>query len=274
MMLNDQTLMGYADGLLGSYGMERVGQLLANDPELRANLRIFRFTGRRLASLLEPHLNAPVPAKLREALTTEKSKLVSWCGANSYRQLTRHRLRDWGRTLTSPKVGYLNLVCATSVAVAGGIALGWLIRGASADSATVVGQLVQIESNRLVAQGRLQQMLETLPHGEPILLAGSSRWALEIKIKMTFYNEEGDYCRWYEVAAKSARHAGVACRVDGRWFVKLQALIPPPPSAAARTIPAGNSQNSAMDAVIGALIAGDPVTDKEEADAMSRGWKP
>jgi hypothetical protein len=90
---------------------------------------------------------------------------------------------------------------------------------------------------------------------------------------MTFRNEAGNPCRQYEIAGTShERHVGVACRDDGRWLVLLQAITPPAPSGGGQIVPATGGANVAVDAAVGALMQGDPVTAEEEAALLRSGW--
>ena len=155
-----------------------------------------------------------------------------------------------------------------------GIGLGWVLRGTTAGNAVSLDDLVQIESNRLIALGPLRTGLETLPStGHTASILSQGRRDIQVGIKMTFKNQAGDYCREYRIASGSAgRHTGVACRTGDQWAVKIQALLPPSHSASEQTMPAGGA-DSAMDTAVGALIDGDPLADADEAALLSRGWK-
>jgi anti-sigma factor RsiW len=72
--LNDETLMQFADGSLDQLEREQVRGLVANTPSLHARLQVFRATGRRLAVLFDEHVNAPIPWRLRNAVTELGSK--------------------------------------------------------------------------------------------------------------------------------------------------------------------------------------------------------
>jgi hypothetical protein len=96
--------------------------------------------------------------------------------------------------------------------------------------------------------------------------------AIAVSVKMTFQNAAGDYCRQYHVTAPHALHyAGVACRVDGVWRADFQAQMPPALPAAEHTVPAGGN-GEILDAVIGAAIAGDPLSAPDETAILSKAW--
>jgi hypothetical protein len=58
---------------------------------------------------------------------------------------------------------------------------------------------------------------------------------------------------------------------SGDWSVALQSR--PPHSASGVTVPASSGQNAALDAVICALIDGDPVIGEAKAPTMRNGWR-
>jgi putative transcriptional regulator len=162
---------------------------------------------------------------------------------------------------------------AASVALLLGIGVGWLLHGGPESGAIGLNNLISIEDGRLLARGPLQEVLNSLPSSAPTA-AIPNDGELRLGIKMTFQDQDGDYCRQYRIAAISAaRYSGVACRMGEEWVVKVQALVPPSPSATNRTIPAGAGGDVAMDAVVRALIAGDPVVGEDEAAIMNKGWK-
>jgi putative transcriptional regulator len=160
---------------------------------------------------------------------------------------------------------------AASLALLVGLGLGWLARGTPEGSAAA--NLVRVDGNRLIAQGALQDALETLPSG-PETAASLDGRSLRLGIKMTFEDQSGVYCRQYQVKMPpSESYSGVACRTGAEWAVRIQALLPPASKAVERTSPADSGAGAAMDAVVGAWIAGNPVVGDEEVALMRIGWR-
>ena len=160
---------------------------------------------------------------------------------------------------------------AASLALLVGLGLGWLARGGPETG--VVADLVRADGSRLIAQGALQEVLETLPSGRETVVSLDGR-ALALEVKMTFEDQSGSYCRQYRInGAPSASYSGIACRTGKEWAVRIQAHLPPASSAVERTIPADSGASAAMDAVIGAWISGNPLVGEEEAVLMRKGWQ-
>lgn len=265
--LTDEMLMYYADGLLASPEKERVEQLLAEDPASHARLQVFSTTGNELASLLQAHVEAPVPQRLLDFVASQDVAPAT----TGRRRFKWARLKQRAEALRAPLMWPLNPAFAAGIALVAGIGLGWLIRGGGVDKAAIPGDLVRIESNGLFASEPLRHALDTLPSGSETPQAVSGGGTLRFKVKMTFRNEARDYCREYEAVAGASEHyAGVACGSGGRWIVKIQALVAPSGSRN-QTAPAGGGR-TAMDAVVDALIDGNPLTISEEAAAITNGW--
>jgi anti-sigma factor RsiW len=270
MMLNDETLMLFADGLLDAPERERVERLVTADPGLRARVDVFRVTGPDLARLFDAHLNAPVPAKLRDFVTAQARAPVeasrpkhAGAAALKARFAVQRPMPAWNIT-----------ALAASVAVVAGIGLGWLLHGVASSDGTGGSDFVEIENQRLLAHGPLLGALETARSGSTTTVALGSGEEAQLRVRMTFQNEAREYCRQYEIAVPSReRFSGVACRAAGQWSVAMHALLPPAYSAAEQTIPAGPSANGAMDAVIGTMIDGNPVVGEQEAAIIGKGWQ-
>ncbi len=159
---------------------------------------------------------------------------------------------------------------AASLALIAGIGLGWLMHVSPETSATA--DLVRSERTLLIAQGALKTVLDVLPSGEERTISSDGR-ALQLRIRMTFQDQSGDYCRQYQINASPAeQYSGIACRRGDEWAVKIQARIPSAFDASDATVPADAGANAAMDSVIGAWISGDPLVGADEAALRSKDW--
>jgi hypothetical protein len=266
--LTDETLMLYADGVLDGSEREQVEKALAQSPKLRGRLQVFRKTGRDLAGVFDEDMTTPIPGGLRDLLSAPMpgpDASTPRPGGSSVPHRPPHTTRQ------NRRMAWGLPALAASIAVIVGIGFGWLLHGGSAGGGAFLDGLIQPQDGQLIAQGALQSLLETSPSGAKTqaFLAGSQQ---QFGVKMTFRDASGAYCREYGIRpAQSQYHAGVACRTGNRWSVKMQALMPGSASAAEQTIPAG--ADTEMDAVVDAMIDGDPLASGEEAALIGKGWK-
>jgi anti-sigma factor ChrR (cupin superfamily) len=160
---------------------------------------------------------------------------------------------------------------AASLAMIIGVGLGWLAHG-NLDPGI---EFVSAEGHWLMARGMLTNALETLPSGKKQRPSGHGQ-SLRLSIRMTFQDRAGAWCRQYQItSASSASYSGIACRKDGKWEVRFQALMPSQPSHRQGSyVPADAGANAAMDAIIADWMAGSPLVGEEEAAVIRTGWKP
>jgi hypothetical protein len=270
MMKIDRSLMAYADGVLAPSQQAEIERLCAESLELRARLEVFRATGGELRRLFQHHVDAPVPRRLLEFVKAQERKWV-----DSER---RRRPSSWpvlsacAHIWSLMNAPVLRTGAVASVALIAGIGLGKLLHDNAGGPGAAPASLVQPEKGRLIARAPLQRSLDTLYSDTETKLALAGSQDLELKIKMTFRNEAGDYCRVYEIATSSGEHyVGVACRTGDQWAVPIHAMIPPSELSPGQFAPAGFN-NPAMDAVIRDLIQDGPLSPTDEA-ALIKDWK-
>lgn len=267
--LTDETLMLYADGLLGSHEAEHVEKVLAQDSDLRSRLQIFKLTGRELGDLMQDHVNSPMPQRLLDTLAKPSPEPFSLAAV--YQRFVRFSA-DVVENLRSRGWGLDPAMAVAAVALVAGLGLGLLLRGHEATTVAGLEEFIRRDGKQLVAQGSLEQTLNNaLSNGANIAPSSSNHG---IGVTMTFQNEAGDYCRQYQITERADwNYTGVACRSDGNWVVTFQALTAPSQPAADGYIPASGGDRLAIDAAIGALVYDRPLTGGEEAAALRSGWK-
>lgn len=268
--LTDETLMLYADGLLVSPEKEHVEMLLTEDKKLRSRLNVFRLTGPGLGMLMEDHINSPVPDSLMNCLAERAPKRFSFARAQEsltgILDLVMHKLGSAANWSLQP-------VLAAVLALIAGVGLGWQFPGGADSNIAFLGQLVQLEEDLLVAQGNLQQILENSISGTNSTVTLSDSRQVAIGARMTFRNEAGDNCREYEITNPATEYyAGVACRIDGKWVVRIQSMTAPHATGSNRIVPASGGDRLAMDAIVNALVAGAPLAHEEEAALINNHW--
>jgi putative transcriptional regulator len=168
------------------------------------------------------------------------------------------------------------LALAAGIAVVIGIGCGWLLRGSPESEGVELDSLVETEGDHLIARGFLQNALDGLPSGRQ-LVEGEDKSEFRLAMQMTFQDQDGDYCRQYycqqsQGTAGSEHYAGIACRKDNKWVVKLQTLVPPPRPEVQQMIASRETADVSTNAVVRALISGNPLAGQAEAAVMGKGW--
>jgi hypothetical protein len=267
----DETLMAYADGRLDPSWQAEIERLCAEDPALRARLRVFLSTGRDLGRVFQHEVDAPVPKRLLESVEAQALRRTGGNGRRTpslWSWLYKH-VSVWHFV----DAAFLRMAAVASVATTIGVGLGWLLHRDTPGQGIMFASLVQAEKSRLIARWPLQHSLDTLHSGTETKLTLPGPQEAELKVKMTFRDETRDYCRVYEIETSSAeRYAGVACRMGDQWSVRMQAMFPPSDESSGQLTPAGVN-NPAMNAVVRELIDDGPLSATEEAAVIGKGWK-
>ncbi|CAN5166841.1 hypothetical protein BH11PSE2_BH11PSE2_08220 [soil metagenome] len=89
-----------------------------------------------------------------------------------------------------------------------------------------------------------------------------------VHIGSTFRDESGGYCRTFQTPGEKGM-AGIACRSDGRWRVRLVFSTPIDTSDYQRAA----AEPLAVIAAARAMMAGDPLSPADEAAARRRDWR-
>jgi len=178
-MIDDETLIAYADGELDEIGRARVERALAADAALRARLEAQQRLGGTLAAFYRPVAEEDVPERFRSMLETN---VVAFPAPRA-----------------RPRRPFWQDFAALAATLLLGLALG---RSLLLPAAGPIG----VENGTMVAQGPLATALDTqLASGQPADAA--------TRIGTSFAAADGKLCRTFDSAAL----AGVACRGDQGW---------------------------------------------------------
>jgi surface antigen len=265
--LTDETLVAYVDGTLDPAERERVEALLQDNPEARDRLEGFRITGRLLTELMDRQMLSPSPKRILDRVLPDETKP----GPAVY-----ERCKQQTAGITEKIEAHLLFIPIILITLTAGFGIGWFLNSGGSVVPAAGTDLVKIEENHIRAKALLQDALETLPSNADTTgaVASDNRQnnSGQIKVRLTFRNEERQYCREYEIEnAAPVRYSGIACRHDnGKWFIRVQALIAP--AYPMQTyVPAGASKKP-MDIVALSLMDGAPLTKSEEANAIKDKW--
>ncbi|MDB5481857.1 MAG: anti-sigma factor [Caulobacteraceae bacterium] len=235
-MIDDKTLLAYADGELEPSRAEAVERMLAEDPGLAAKLEQHRRLAAGLRAAYDPVLKEPVPERL--ARTAQGGgTVISLAEARVARAARSAPMRNWR---------------------AGGLIAAGLV------GAIIVGQAlwtphtgpVAERAGRLVASGDLGRALDTELSG------GESA----VRVQLTFRDRAGSICRSFT----GALAGGVACREDGHWA--LEALFPG--DGQTGTYRMATSGDPRVLETVTHTMSGDPFDATQERAARARHWAP
>lgn len=185
MSIDDDKLMAFADGELTDAERAEIEGVLERDASLRERVEAHRNMRTRLAAAFDGVLSEPVPMRLCVAAEAPRTAEVI--------NLPERRVFKW----SAREFG----------AMAASVALG-LVVGAGVTQQQP--PMISTGSSGLVADGALDQALSTQ-------LASDEAGA--VRIGITFRDQEGDYCRTFDLIEGDA--SGLACRGNGAWTIQL-----------------------------------------------------
>jgi len=252
-MIDDATLMAYADGELDGPALETVRRAIAEDPQLAERVRRHQALRCRVTAAFEPVLQERMPAKLLDALheprtTSGGSKVIDLAAGRAAKQA--ERAQQAPRRWSWPEWGAM-AACLTVGVFAGHFMLSGL---ATAPFETNAGQLL--------ARGELEQALSTLP-------AGAAAKDGHVAIQLSFVSTGGEYCRSFALYRQNAL-AGLACRSAGQWRVQVLAQDS---AAGGGYRQAGSALPAPVLRAIDERVQGQPLDASAEQAAIALGWQ-
>ncbi len=156
----------------------------------------------------------------------------------------------------SPRLGgSWGMAIAASLAVAAGLVLvpQWQENLESQSSDPLLANVMEQSSSRT-------EGWDFLPDGR------------KVRPVLSFYNQDGNWCREYFVDQAGQASRGVACREDGSWnsVVLVSADLP---GSTTEYRPAGAAQADQVASYINQHAADIPLSVDQEADLIARGWQ-
>ena len=231
-MINEETLMAYADGELADEDRSRVEAALLDNGRVQGALADEWRLRRSLLELYDPVMSEEVPERLKRLLQAPAIPFPSVSAQGSPIRRTA-----WQE------------VVAMAAALVLGIFVG---HGLGADSPSPA------ESTERVADGKLAQALD-------VQLASAQSPDAPIQVGISFTGPEGQPCRSF----RSPDTVGLACRADGEWALRL--LAPFEGSRSSEYQQAGSATALVMTSAQ-ELMVGEPMDAAEERRARDSGW--
>jgi hypothetical protein len=187
-MMDDEKFFAWLDGELAPDEAAEMQAKVAADPKLAQLAEQHRAFGARLKGAFDPIAEAPVPARLEDALRPS-AEVIDFAAAKRSRSIPS--LPQWA---------------AIAATLAVGISIGTIVpKGATAP--------VEVQGGAMYAAAGLNQALDTQLASAP---------AGDVRIGLTFRDQAGEICRSFTQQASS----GLACRSGGHW--KLKGLFAAP----------------------------------------------
>lgn len=232
MSVDDEKLMAFADGELTGVERAEIEAALEQDAALRERVEAHRAMRGRLSLAFDSALSEPVPQRLLDTAQKPAEADVIDLAA---RRAARWSFREWG-------------------AMAASVALGLVIGVGTMQQQTQ--PMFATTSEGLVARGALSHALDTQ-------LASDEAGA--VRIGLSFRDQEGDYCRTFDLTQGGA--SGLACRENANWTIQLMSG-----GAAGGEIRQAGASPEVLNAV-DAMIAGDALDAEAERAARDGGWR-
>ncbi len=243
-----ELLMAYVDGELDSEQAARVEARLESDAQVRELVEQIRSTNALLRQGLDEVLEQPVPQRLLDTLQ--------------------------GPTPVAPVIPLRPRAAAARPRT--GLGLGWAAAASIVLAIGAVGTvslLVPSGPNGLgIVDNRvLQQALETLPSGTPLI---SDDTETSVTPLATYRSGDSRPCREFEIRQGATVQLGLACRGgDGRWDLDTlveQEIVATDPGAQGY-VPAGG-EGDPISAVLDRIGAGAALVVAEEQTLIDAEW--
>ncbi|WP_417666567.1 hypothetical protein [Pseudidiomarina sp.] len=235
MFIDDVKLSAFLDNELEPSEAEAIRQQLERDDALAERLSALAMVDLKVGERLDAQLQQPIPARIYALLDepVEATKVVSM---GHWRQL-RSAFKE-------------HFALAAGVALIVGFGFGHWLPG-SAPSAV----------NHDVAVA-----LETQPSGMPYQLDADTT----LTAQLTFKDDQGDYCRQYQLAQAEQTTVAIQCRRSGEWHqIASVSMVMQANNAAYQTA----SGQHVLDPLLDQMMRSAPLTPAQEKEKITAAWK-
>lgn len=250
MTINDEILSAFLDGELPEAQMQQVREQLAEDPALADRLAELSATDETLVRHYSAIDERPLPEGLQQLLADSETRSESEPEPEAQSaQVIELPLWRRARQALSQHAGL-----AASVALALGFGLAQ-ITGTFAPNTT--------DSWQPVAHS-----LDTLPSGASQSLPDGR----QITPRISFVNQQGQYCRQYRLTDSEQSSENIACRTErgsAAWEQMASIRQPAPESGSYQTASGG----SVLDSVLDQMMADGVIEPSREQQLIQRDWQ-
>lgn len=257
---SDETLSAFLDAELPEQQMERIRAALLEDDNLANRLADLAMVDEVIANEYDQINQQPLPAAINEllaAIPEDSAPVESIKAAEQFTDKTQvankanHTNNEsnvvslWQRTKKSTNKPF---AIAASVAVAAGL------------FATVFTQ-----SNTGNSWQEVVQILEQKTSGNEQVLSNGQT----IKTQLTFTNQQGDFCRQFDINNEQDIEHNIACRVNQKWELNLTVIEQKHITQNYQTA----TSTSLLREQIDSMAVGDFLDKQQEQQVINNRWK-
>lgn len=235
MFINDEKLSAFLDDELEAAEAEGIRAQLEHDEELAERLAALAIADLQIRERVD-ELNAqPIPARVYNLLheADKQSNVVS--------------LSRWSKLKNTVQE---HVALAASITLVVGFGLGvWTLAPTT---------------NR--ADAAIAAALETQPSGQPFELDAGATFTGQL----TFVDNQGDYCRQYELTQQQSTTTAIQCRRNGTWQrVASMEVATPAQSDSYQTA----TDQHVLDPILDQMMRSAPLTPAQEQETLNAAWR-
>ena len=270
--ISDEVLSAFLDAELPEQQMEQIREALLEDDNLANRLADLAMVDEVIATKYDEINQQPLPAAINEllaAIPEEKASVTAIQAAENFSENTASQpdlntthssesesnvVSLWQRTKNSTNKPF---ALAASIAVAAGL------------FATVFSQTNNLSGDNWQ---EVAQILEQKISGNEQTLANGKT----IKTQLTFNNQQGNFCRQYDVSSEKDIERNIACRVNQEWELALTIVEQKAEQKTEQEQATQNYQtatsNSMLREQIDNMASGDFLDKQQEQQVINNRW--
>lgn len=239
MTISDEQLSAFLDSELPAHEMELIRAQLCDDENLANRLAELAMVDEQVASHYATIDQRPMPDAVMRMLSDTPSASATVI-AFPLRKKIHRALQQ-------------HAAMAASVALVIGFGAAQLLPGNAADNTSQWSAVAQV--------------LNTHISGTETILDDHSK----IKPRLSFMNQEGNYCRQFQITEHNRHTDSIACHVDNHWQLKISVYSQ---SVAQEDEYQTASGGSVLDSALDEMMYSDAFDAEAESQAIKSKWTP
>ena len=234
MTISDETLSAFLDAELPTEEMEFIRQQLIVDESLANRLTELAMVDEQIANHYARIDARPMPSAITESLTYKPATIIPFpLWKRFQRGLQQHA------------------AIAACTALVLGFGLAQLLPGKNYSTAS--------------DWSAIALALDNTASGTENSLSNGKR----IKPRLTFINQEGNYCRQFAVMDTNAHAENIACRINGDWQLTMTVYSSEVQQSGAYQTATGGSL---LDSALNTMMSGEAFDAQAESQVIKRRW--